>query len=178
MTNKIFRTAGLAAIAVVMVAAMFAALTPAPVVDAAVAWALTRTGSTVGIASDGQINITPKSGKTTVVTRALAANGGISIGSGGATATKILTGTASVDFTALAAGTCENFTITVTGAANGDPVFVGIPAAAWATTEYATIQAFVSGTDTVTVKRCNLTNATTALSNPAPVTIRATVVQF
>jgi len=177
MIRKTFRTAGLVAAAIVTALVMFALSVPMPT-DAAVSWALTRTGSSVSIDSAGQINITPKSGKTTVVTRALAANGGLSIGSGGATATKILTGTGSVDFTALAAGTCENFTVTVTGAANGDPVFVGIPAAAWATTEYATINAFVSAADTVTVKRCNLTNATTALSKPAAVTIRATVVQF
>jgi hypothetical protein len=30
----------------------------------------------------------------------------------------------------------------------------------------------------VTLKRCNTTNATTALSNPAAVTVRATVIQF
>jgi hypothetical protein len=101
----------------------------------------------------------------------------LSVG-GGAAIAKVITGTGSVDFTALAAGTCENFTITVTGAANGDSVALGIPAAAWATTEYATIEGFVSATNTVTVKRCNLTNATTALSDPAAVTVRATVIQF
>lgn len=113
----------------------------------------------------------------TSVTGTAAVSSTLSIG-GGAAIVKVLTGTGSVDFTALAAGTCETFTITVTGAANGDSVALGIPAAAWATTEYATIQGFVSTANTVTVKRCNLTNATTALSNPAAVTIRATVIQF
>lgn len=113
----------------------------------------------------------------TAVTGTLSVSSTVSIG-GGASIAKVLTGTGSVDFTALAAGTCENFTITVTGAANGDSVALGIPAAGWATTEYATIQGFVSATDTVTIKRCNLTNATTALSNPAAVTVRATVFQF
>jgi hypothetical protein len=167
--------------------------------EAAVSWALTRNGSTVAIDSAGAISLAPKSGKAVTVTRNLnvtgdvavntnkfnvtassgnvAAAGSVAIG-GGAPIVKVLTGTGSVDFTALAAGACENFTVTVTGAADGDPVFVGIPAAAWATTEYATIEAFVSATNTVTVKRCNLTNATTALSNPAAVTIRATVIQF
>jgi hypothetical protein len=112
------------------------------------------------------------------VTGVTSANGGVQIGSGGATVLKALTATLSVDFTALAAGTCETFNITVTGAANGDPVSLGVPAAAWATTEYATIQGFVSATDTVTVKRCNLVNATTATSNPAAVTIRIAVWQF
>ncbi len=128
-------------------------------------WSITRVGSSINIDSTGQINLTPVSGK------------GVAIG-GGAAVKKVLTGTASVDFTALAAGACENFNITVTGAADGDPVYVGIPAAAWATTEYSGIDWFVSATNTVTVKRCNYTNATTALSNPAAVTIRAVVVQF
>jgi hypothetical protein len=129
-------------------------------------WSITRAGSSIGLDSTGQINLVPVAGK------------GTKVGTGGAPVKKILSGTASVDFTALAAGTCENFTITVTGAADGDSVSLGIPAAAWATTEYATIEGFVSAANTVTVKRCNLTNATTALSNPATVTIRATVFQF
>ena len=133
-------------------------------------WSITRSiasggSSSMGLNSTGDVYLTPKSGSGVIV-------------NGGAPVKKILSGTASVDFTALAAGSCENFTITVTGAANGDPVYVGIPAAAWATTEYATINYFVSAADTVTVKRCNLTNSTTARSNPAAVTIRAVVVQF
>ena len=128
-------------------------------------WSITRGTAVIGISDVGDINLTPATGK------------GVKIG-GGAAAKKWLTGTASVDFTALAAGTCETFNITVTGAANGDPVYVGIPAAAWAPTEYATIDYFVSAADTVTVKRCNLTNSTTPLSNPAAVTVRAVVVQF
>lgn len=132
-------------------------------------WSITRavTGGTssININSVGQINLAPVSGK------------GVAIGSGTALK-KVLSATASVDFTALAAGTCETFTITITGAADGDSVSLGVPAAAWATTEYATIEGFVSAADTVKVKRCNLTNATTALSNPAAVTIRATVFQF
>ncbi|HKO43338.1 MAG TPA: hypothetical protein VJU84_08610 [Pyrinomonadaceae bacterium] len=129
------------------------------------AFAITRVGATMGINHVGQIDLTPASTK------------GVSI-AGGAPIKKVLSGTASVDFTALAAGTCENFNITVTGAADGDPVALGIPAAAWATTEYATIEGFVSAANTVTLKRCNLTNSTTALSNPAAVTVRATVFQF
>jgi hypothetical protein len=160
--NDRFRMVMISTIVMAMVAL---AATQLPKVSAAASWALSRAGSIVKIDDVGQINLTPTSGK------------GVAIG-GGAAVKKVLSGTASVDFTALAAGTCENFTVTVTGAANGDAVAVGIPAAAWATTEYATIQSFVSAADTVTVKRCNLTNATTALSNPAAVTIRATVFQF
>lgn len=140
-------------------------------------------GGLISISRLGAVVIQSRADKTislqgnTTVTGTAAVSSTLSIG-GGAAIAKVLTGTGSVDFTALAAGTCENFTITVTGAANGDSVALGIPAAAWATTEYATIEGFVSAANTVTVKRCNLTNATTALSNPAAVTVRATVIQF
>lgn len=140
-------------------------------------------GGLISISRLGVVVIKPRPDKTielqddTNVTGALAVSSTVSVG-GGAAIAKVLTGTGSVDFTALAAGTCETFNVTVTGAANGDSVALGIPAAAWATTEYATIQGFVSASNIVTVKRCNLTNATTALSDPAAVTIRATVIQF
>jgi len=136
------------------------------------------TGSTVGITGALAVTGAQTVSSTLGVTGASTLTGGATIGSGGAAITKVLTGTGAVNFTALDAGTCETFTITVTGAADGNPVFLGIPAAAWATTEYATIQGFVSAANTVTVKRCNLTNATTPLSDPASVTIRAVVFQF
>lgn len=140
-------------------------------------------GGLISISRLGAVVIKARSDKTielqsnTNITGTAAVSSTLSVGGGTAIA-KVLSATASVDFTALAAGTCEMFNITVTGAANGDSVALGIPAAAWATTEYATIEGFVSATNTVTVKRCNLTNATTALSNPAAVTVRATVIQF
>lgn len=141
------------------------------------------TGATSITGATGITGATTITGAATVsstlgVTGASTLTGGATIGSGGAPLLKVLSGTGAVDFTALAAGTCETFTITVTGAANGDTVALGIPAAAWATTEYATIQGWVSTTNTVTVKRCNITNATTPLSDPASVTVRATVMQF
>lgn len=149
----------------------------------AIVGAHTVTGATTITGATGIVGATSITGAATVsttlgVTGASTLTGGATIGSGGAAILKVLSGTGAVDFTALAAGTCETFTITVTGAANGDTVALGIPAAAWATTEYATIQGFVSATNTVTVKRCNITNATTLLSDPASVTIRATVMQF
>ena len=140
-------------------------------------------GGSISISRLGAVVIRSRADKTielqsnTAITGTAAVSSTLSIG-GGAAIARVLTGTASVDFTALAAGTCETFNVTITGAANGDSVALGIPAAAWATTEYATIEGFVSAANTVTVKRCNLTNATTALSNPAAVTVRATVIQF
>lgn len=89
----------------------------------------------------------------------------------------ILSNTALLDFGATAAGTCDSLTITVTGAADGNPVSLGIPAALATADTYQSFQGFVSAANTVTVKRCNLTNATTALSNPAAATVRATVLK-
>ena len=136
-----------------------------PVIAYAAGYKLSYGGGTIEITSAGALKLTPKSGQGVIV-------------GGGAALKKVLSATAAVDFTALAAGSCETFSVTVTGAADGDPVALGVPAAGWATTEYATIEGFVSAADTVTVKRCNLTNATTALSNPASVTVRATVFKF
>ena len=96
---------------------------------------------------------------------------------GGATVTKVLSATASLDFGATAAGTCDSLTITVTGAADGDVVSLGIPNALASSDTYQSFNGFVSATNTVTVKRCNLLNLVTPLSNPAAATVRATVIQ-
>lgn len=93
------------------------------------------------------------------------------------TTKKKLTGTASLDFGATAAGACESGTITVSGAVDGDPVMLGIPNALAASDSYQHFWGYVSGTNTVTVRRCNPTNATTALSNPSAATVRATVMK-
>lgn len=136
-----------------------------------------RADKTIALRGNTTIAGTTAITGNTAITGTAAVSSTLSIG-GGAAIAKVLTGTGSVDFTALAAGTCETFNITVTGAANGDSVALGIPAAAWATTEYATIEGFVSASNVVTVKRCNITNVTTALSNPAAVVVRATIIQF
>lgn len=94
---------------------------------------------------------------------------------GGTTITKILTGSASLDFGATAAGTCDTLTITVTGAVDGDEVFLGIPNALAAADTYQTFYGWVSGSGVVSVKRCNPINSVTALSNPSAATVRATV---
>ncbi len=71
MINKIFRTAGLAVVAIVASLAMFLVTVPPPAADAAVAWALTRNGSSVSIDSAGAIALSPKSGKVVTVSRGL-----------------------------------------------------------------------------------------------------------
>lgn len=82
-------------------------------------------------------------------------------------------GSASLDFGATAAGSCDALTITVTGAASGDSVDLGIPAALAGSDAYQHFWGYVSAANTVTVKRCNPTNATTALSNPSAATVTA-----
>ena len=94
---------------------------------------------------------------------------------GGAPITGHLTATASLDFSATAAGACDLLTVTVAGAADGDPVSLGVPTALAASDNYQNFTAYVSAANTVTVKRCNLLNLVTALSNPAAATVRVDV---
>lgn len=89
---------------------------------------------------------------------------------GGATVTKILSATATLNFD-LTALTVEDLTITVTGAADGDVVTLGVPNGSVTTSvQYS---AWVSAADTVTVRA-----RTSAIGeNPASGTFRATVIK-
>jgi len=89
---------------------------------------------------------------------------------GGATVTKILSATATLNFD-LTALTVEDLTITVTGAADGDVVSLGVPNGSVTTSVQYT--AWVSAADTVTVRA--RTSATG--ENPASGTFRATVIK-
>jgi len=89
---------------------------------------------------------------------------------GGATVTKILSATATLNFD-LTALTVEDLTITVTGAADGDVVTLGVPnGSVTASVQYS---AWVSAADTVTVRA--RTSATG--ENPASGVFRATVIK-
>lgn len=99
------------------------------------------------------------------------------IGSGGSVITKHLSSTASLDFGPTAAGTCDALTITVTGAVDGNTVYLGIPTALAGSDSYQIFWGYVSAANTVTVKRCNPINVTTALSDPVAATVRADVWQ-
>lgn len=89
---------------------------------------------------------------------------------GGATVTKILSATATLNFD-LTALTVEDLTITVTGAATGDVVTLGVPNGSVTTSvQYS---AWVSAADTVTVRA--RTSATG--ENPASGVFRATVIK-
>lgn len=99
-----------------------------------------------------------------------AGTSGVVIGSGGAGITKVLSATATLDFN-LSAVIVEDLTITVTGAAVGDVVSLGVPNGSVTTT--AQFTAWVSASDTVTV-RCRTRNTE---ENPASGTFRATVIK-
>lgn len=85
-----------------------------------------------------------------------------------------LTGTATLDFASTAAGTKTDLTITVTGAVDGDAVYVGVPNAS--TVDNGCFTAWVSAANTVTVRFTNndLTNA----KDPASGIFRVSVTKF
>ncbi|MBI3663848.1 MAG: hypothetical protein HY234_12470 [Acidobacteria bacterium] len=81
-----------------------------------------------------------------------------------------LSGTATLDFAAITAPNCAaDLTITVTGAATGDPVFLAVPTAA----QVAGVQfnAWVSAANTVTVRACAFTGTPDPLSGSFRVTV-------
>jgi hypothetical protein len=103
----------------------------------------------------------------------LAASGSVTIGSGTAIL-KHLSATASLDFDLSGAGiTCQTLTVTVTGAADGDSVGLGIPNALASSTGVL-FTGWVSAANTVSVKACDVTSAN---PNPAAATVRADVWQ-
>lgn len=100
------------------------------------------------------------SGSTTVAS--------LAIGSG-TTITKHISAMATLDFGNLAAIGCEDLTITVTGAALGDTVSLGVPNGS-VPSATSTFFGWVSAADTVTVRYCTLVSG-----NPASGTFRADV---
>jgi hypothetical protein len=97
--------------------------------------------------------------------------GGLQV-SGGTIVTKVLSATATLDFGNTSAQNSADLTITVTGAAVGDDVRLGIPAAP---DENSCFTAWVSATNTVTVR---FNNYSAGSINPASGTYRATVIHF
>jgi hypothetical protein len=88
----------------------------------------------------------------------------------GNTITKVLSNSASLDFGSITAAAQADLTITVTGAAVGDEVIMALPAAP---TAGIIFNAFVSATDTVTIRASNIT----ALAiNPAAATYGVIVI--
>lgn len=106
-----------------------------------------------------------------VVTTTLSVGTGFILG-GGASVTKILSATGTLDFGSIASQASEDLTITVTGAAVGNSVFPGLPAAPAAGIVFNT---FVSAPNTVTVRAMNYSAAPV---DPASASYRATVFSY
>jgi hypothetical protein len=104
--------------------------------------------------------------------RARITSAGLTIGSsGGSAISRVITATATLDFGSIAAQSSADLTITVTGAAAGEAVMMGLPATASAGVVF---NAIVTSANTVTIRA---TNTPAAPIDPASATYRATVIQ-
>lgn len=84
----------------------------------------------------------------------------------------ILTNTATLDFPSIAAGAVAQLTMTVSGAATGDAVFIGAPSTL---NTGLIVDGFVSAANTVTVR---VFNGTSGSIDPASATFRAVVAKL
>jgi hypothetical protein len=91
----------------------------------------------------------------------------------GSTISGYISNTAALDFPSTAAGTCEALTITLTGAAVGDAVILGVDNASIPGVNYIYPTAWVSATNTVTVKGCNI--QTVSALDPASGTFKVAI---
>jgi hypothetical protein len=94
---------------------------------------------------------------------------------GGATLQKFITATATLNFDIIAAEDYEDLTITVTGAADGDTVSLGVPNGSVPAHTF-TYFGWVSAADTVTIRAVNHNPAGSV--DPASGAFRATVIDF
>lgn len=140
-----------------------------------------RTGGTLRFQADNTYNIGTLGARpaNVLVGDQVIAGGTISgenltVGGGGTTIDGIFSATGVLDFASTAAGAVADLTITVTGAALGDTVDLGVPHAS--TTATSVFTGWVSAANTVTVRfaHTHLTNA----EDPASGTFRATVTKF
>jgi hypothetical protein len=124
----------------------------------------------IGNTTNPEFNI---SGLNIDIRRGNGTTGGGSLSiNGGSQIKGELSGTATLDFANQAAIGCNDLTITVTGAAVGDTVAIGVPNGS-VPNGTAFFTGWVSATDTVTTRYCNLVSG-----DPASGTFRATVTQF
>lgn len=121
--------------------------------------------------SGGTVNNTPVG----ATTRSTGAFTSLTVGSGstGNSISRILTGSAALNFASTGAlpGCSADLTIAVTNAALGNPVFLGVPNGSVGTASQFT--AWVSAADTVAVRHCS----TTVLVDPASGTFNVVVFQ-
>jgi hypothetical protein len=87
--------------------------------------------------------------------------------------TRFLTGSGTLDFPNTVAGTSSDLTVTVTGAADGDVVAIGV--ANGSTVSNGCFTAWVSGSNTVTIRFTN--NDLVTAFDPASGTFKATVIK-
>lgn len=90
------------------------------------------------------------------------------------TLAKTLTATASLDFSNTVASSSSELTITLTGAAEGDVVSLGIPNAA--VMPNSSFTAWVSAANTITVRFCN--NDAANSQNPNVATFRVSLIKY
>jgi hypothetical protein len=98
---------------------------------------------------------------------------GVTVGQGSAI-TRVISATATLDFANTLEGSKSDLNIALVGAALGDTVAIGVPNAS--TVANGCFTAWVSATDTVTVRFTNNSLATSY--DPASGTFRATVIKF
>ncbi len=98
---------------------------------------------------------------------------GLTIGTGGTQATKILSASAALDFGNTAAQSSADLTIALTGAVVGDAVIPGVPNGS--VNANSCFTAWVSAADTVTVR---FNNYSAAAIDPASGTFRVAVIRF
>lgn len=118
------------------------------------------------------LDMSPSDGGTPGFNQNFTFGAGLKIGSG-TLMKKVLSATAVLDFPSTNAQLSADLTITVTGAALGDAVFLGVPNGS--VLANCNFTAWVSATDTVTVR---LNNYSSSAKDSASGTFRATVVQF
>jgi hypothetical protein len=131
---------------------------------------LTIQGGT-GTLSGGAV-IIRTAATTTQTERARFSSAGLTIGASGTAISTVLSAAASLDFPSTSAQSSSDLTITVTGAADGDVVVLGVPNAA--TNANVNYTARVSAADTVNVR---FNNYSSGAIDPASATFRATVIK-
>lgn len=94
--------------------------------------------------------------------------------SSGATLTPVST-TGSVNFDAWSGGDCQTKTVAIAGAADGNPVEVGIPDALASVADVIWSKPWVSAAGVVSLRGCKLTAGASA--DPAAATVRVTVLK-
>lgn len=130
-----------------------------------------------GTATVAPLLLTSGTNLTTAVAGGIEFDGTEFYGSNSSTRTilaRVLKGSSTLDFGATAPGTSTDLPLTVTGAAVGDPVALGVDNSTTATTN-GSWSAWVSATNTVTIRFANSDLVSTI--NPASATFKVSVIK-